>query len=269
VSLIGTAIEPVERLVRAPLLLLDGGVVLRIDRLTDRRDGGGEGDGLLELVVELLERRAVAAQVSVREDDLCLCAGGDRVGRREIARPDRRERPTGAGELGGRVARREGHVELALAPRRGQRDEARLGRHVAPQVWLLGTVGRERVADGLLHRLNRLAARRDGGGGGDGLLQLQLDVELLGQHGLLVGHHLDHGCVPLRLAKRVRVWVFTFEPLRFGRVFVEALAEARVALLLHSERRLVWWDYPIRTSMIMRPPAGRWPCHRSCWRTRC
>jgi len=31
VSLLGTAIEPVERLVRASLLLLDGGVLLRID----------------------------------------------------------------------------------------------------------------------------------------------------------------------------------------------------------------------------------------------
>jgi len=98
---------------------------------------------------------------------------------------------------------------------------------------------RERVADGVLHRLDRLAAGRNGGGGGDGLLQLQLDVELLGQCGLLVGHHLDHGCVPRRLAERVRVWVVTYEPLRFGRVFVAALAVARVVLLLHPERRLV------------------------------
>ena len=105
-------------------------------------------------------------------------------------------------------------------------------------MWLLGTVGRERVVDGVLHRLDRLAARCDGGSGGDGLLQ-QLDVELLSQHGLLVGHHFDHGCVPLRLAERVRVWAATFEPLWFGRVFVAALAEARQVLLLHPERRLV------------------------------
>jgi len=111
----------------------------------------------------------------------------------------------------------------------------RLGWRVAPPVWLLGAAGRERVGDGVLHRLDRLAARRDFGGEGDGLLQL--DVELLGRHGLLVGRHLDHGCVPLRLAERVSV--ATFEPLRFGRVSVAVLAGARVVLLLHPERRQV------------------------------
>jgi len=137
----------------------------------------------------MLERRAVAAQVSVREDD--LCAGGDRVGRRGVARPDRRERPTGAGELGGRVARRKERADLA--PRRVQRVDARLGRRVAPPVWLLGAAGRERVGDGVLHRFDRLAARRDGGGEGDGLLH----VELLGRHGLnqsIKGpHRATHG----------------------------------------------------------------------------
>jgi len=53
-----TAMEPVERLVRAPLLLLDGGVLLRIDRLAARRDGGGEGDGL-DRLAPVLEPREI------------------------------------------------------------------------------------------------------------------------------------------------------------------------------------------------------------------
>ena len=48
-SPLGIATEPVERLQRASLLLLNGGVLLRLDRLAAHRDGGGDGDGLLHL----------------------------------------------------------------------------------------------------------------------------------------------------------------------------------------------------------------------------
>ena len=121
---------------------------------------------------------------------------------RRRPRPDRRERLEGAGELGGRVARRKGCVKLA--PRCGQRVEARLGWRIILPVSFLGTAVEliERLVrapllllDGdVLLRLDRLAARRDGGGDGDGL------------------PHLDHGRVALRLAGRATV--ATFDPLR-------------------------------------------------------